>query len=138
MQSRHPFALSNVRFLTDRRKVFAHAAEEAGDERTWDLATHQYEMYAAIEAAVAKGVAFHPVTGLAERWQPLAEYPNVIVHPLLAFGRPVVGERKVPTKTIFLSWSAEDENEERVARWFNIKPSEVSEAVSFERTLAAA
>jgi uncharacterized protein (DUF433 family) len=138
MQNRHPFALSNVKFLTDRRRIFGRAAEEEGDARTWDLATNQYEMYEAIEQVLAKGVAFDPVTGLAQSWHPLPEYKNVLIHPRLAFGRPVVGENKVPTKAVFLSWKAGGGDKARVARWFHMKHSEVAEAVDFELTLTAA
>ena len=34
--SSHPFALSKAKYLTDRRKIFAQAAEENGDQTTWD------------------------------------------------------------------------------------------------------
>lgn len=48
----HPLACQNsAKYLTDRRKIFAQAAEAEGDKRTWDLATNQYEIWEAIEAS---------------------------------------------------------------------------------------
>ncbi len=55
----HPFALSNAEYVTDRKKIFELVAAEQG-ERVQELLTGQYEMYAAIETALAKGVAFDP------------------------------------------------------------------------------
>jgi hypothetical protein len=65
MNAKHPFALSKIKFLTDRRRVFGNAAKETGDSRTWELVTNQYEMYEAIEEVLAKGVAFDPLSCLA-------------------------------------------------------------------------
>jgi uncharacterized protein (DUF433 family) len=139
MSVRHPFALlPSIKFVTDRRKVFGHAAQETGDTKTWDLVTNQYEMYDAIEEVLAKGVDFDPVSGLAESFRPLPEYQSVIVHPRMAFGRPVVGDRHIPASALFRMWKAESGNKERVAKAFGIKPDDVREAVDFELTLAAA
>jgi uncharacterized protein (DUF433 family) len=138
MRNKHPFALSNVMFLTDRRKVFGHAAEDTGDKNTWDLVTRQYEMYDAIEDVLAKGVAFDPLSGLAESFPPLPEYPSVIVNPRFAYGKPVVGEKGVPTSALFRLWRAEGGNKARVARAYEIDERDVTDAVNFEITLAAA
>src|SRR5690606_35895246 len=80
MKAKHPLALANTRFLTDRKEVFLMSAEESGDAFTLNLVKNQFEMYVAIESVLAKGVAFNPVTGLAESWQPFdKECPNVVV-----------------------------------------------------------
>lgn len=137
--TKHPLARSNSdKYLTDRRRIFAQAAEHEGDERTWDLATNQYEMWAAIESIVAKNVVFDPKTAIARIWHPLGqEYPNVIVDPRFAFGQPVIGERPTPTSALFKQWKAEAGNVERVAKWFRVAPVDVHEAVEFELSLAA-
>jgi uncharacterized protein (DUF433 family) len=137
--SRHPFALSNLKFLTDRRQIFGQAAQEAGDAKTWNLVTNQYEMYEAIEHSVAKGVAFDPRSGLARNWHPSqSEYPDVVIDPRHAFGRPVVGAKHVPTGTILRMWRAESGNRDRVAKAFGALRSEIDQAIEFELTLAAA
>jgi uncharacterized protein (DUF433 family) len=137
--AKHPLAYANSdKYLTDRRKIFAQAAEEEGDKKTWDLATNQYEMWAAIEAVVAKNVAFDPVSELAKSWHPLgSEFPNVVIDPRFAFGQPVIGKGPTPTATLFRQWKAEGGNKARVARWFHVEPIEVGEAVDFELSLAA-
>lgn len=137
MNAKHPFALSNVRFLTDRKRVFLHSAEEEGDKKTLNLVTNQFEMYEAIEYVLAKGVSFNPKTGLAESWHPLPECPTVIVHPRMSFGRPVMQESGVPVAAIVRAWQAESGNRDRVAHWFGIDRSQVDDAIDFQVRLAA-
>lgn len=136
---KHPFAYPNsAKYLTDRRRIFAQAAEAEGDTRTWDLASNQYEMWTAIENIVAKYVAFDPVSEIAQSWRPLgSDFPNVVVDPRLAFGRPVIGRRPTPTGALFQQWKAEGGQVDRVASWFRVEPAEVTEAVDFELSLAA-
>ena len=134
----HPFALSKSKYLTDRRKIFGQVAKDAGDKVTWDMATNQLEMWEVIESIVAKGVEFDPASNLAERWTPLRnDCPNVIIDPRLAFGRPVIGAKGVPTAALFRQWRAEAGNAERVANWFKVSAGEVAQAVEFEMLIAA-
>jgi uncharacterized protein (DUF433 family) len=137
-KTEHPFALSKVRYLTDRRKVFGQAAQDTGDKVTWDLVTNQLEMWDAIENLISKGVEFDPSSDLAHRWTPLRnDCPNVIIDPRLAFGRPVIGKAGVPTVALFRQWRAEAGNADRVARSFRVSPAEVQQAVEFEMLIAA-
>lgn len=134
----HPFALSKTKFLTDRRRIFLQTAKEEAEEqkRTQDVLSGQYEMYEAIEELLAKGIAFHPVTELADEWQPLEnDCPNVIINPRYAFGQPVVRESKVPTAAIFRTFKAEG-NRDRVAKAYGVKRKSVDEAIDFELRLA--
>ena len=134
----HPFALSKAKYLTDRRKVFAQSAEAEGDETTWDLATNQYEMWEALEDAIARGVEFNPLTALAEKWHPLGgDFPHVVINPRFAFGHPVIGKRAVPTAALFAQYRAEGGNVMRVAKWFGVPRRDISEAVQFEIEMAA-
>ena len=133
----HPLALSNATYLTDRRKIFGQVAEEAGDKRTWDMATNQLEMWAAIETIIVKGVEFSPATELARLWRPRSDCPNVVVDPQVAFGRPAIGGYGVPTIALFRQWKAEDGDAELVADWFHVSPANVKEAVEFELLMAA-
>lgn len=129
----HPFALSQSKYLTDRRNVFAQSAKTEGDKHTWDLATNQYEMWLLLENSIARGVEFNPATDLAEYWHPRSgDFPNVIVNPRFAFGQPVVGDRAVPTATLLSLYKAESGNVRRVASWFKISKNDVLEAVEFE------
>jgi uncharacterized protein (DUF433 family) len=134
---KHPFALSNVKFMTDRKRVFSQVVEETGCKRTLDILGDQYEMYDVIETVLAKYVAFHSVTGLAEFFKPLgAECPNVVIDPRFAYGKPVISDRHIPTAALFRQLRAEKGDIKRVAQWYKVEPSEVEEAAEFETRLA--
>ena len=138
MKAKHPLALANTRFMTDRREVFLQSADQTGDQFTLNLVQNQFEIYVAIENILAKGVSFNAASGLAQSWQPFgAEFPNVIINPLLAFGKPVIGGKALPISTLFAAWKAEKGDGARVASRFGIDSSTVSEAVEFELRLAA-
>jgi hypothetical protein len=47
LNTKHPFAISNTRFVSDRKHIFAVVAKEEHDTTTLNMATSQYEMYAA-------------------------------------------------------------------------------------------
>ena len=135
--SQHPFALSNAKFLTDRKRIFEQTAEEEG-LRVRELLSGQYEMYEVIEKVLAKGIAFNPTTYLAEEWRPLQNFcPNVIMNPRYAYGHPVIGDNHVPTAAIYRQWRAERGDHARVVDWWGVGPSDVDEAVEFEIRMAA-
>lgn len=135
----HPFALSRDKYVTDRRNIFAKVAEEEGDNKTYDLATNQYQMWEAIEETIDKGVEFDPATHLAKSWHPMPDYPNVFINPKFGYGAPCITKLGIPTNTLFSQYRAEAARGgyERVADWFGIKAQEVKEAVQFEIALAA-
>jgi uncharacterized protein (DUF433 family) len=138
LQQDHPFATSNVKFMTDRKEVFLHTAKTTGDKFLLNLMTNQIEIYEAFEQLLAEGVTFDPQSGVANRWSPMpAECPNVIVDPRIAFGHPVVAPRYVPTSALFNLWKAENGNAKGVASWFHVEEAAVTEAVRFELRLAA-
>lgn len=135
---RHPFAIHNTRFISDRKTIFQRVAREAGDETTLNMANSQYEMYEAIEQSLAKDVVFDPTSGLARQFRPVPEFADVYVHPRFAFGHPVIGARGIPTAALVRMWKAEDGNSARVAKAFDTDIAQVEEAVAFERALALA
>lgn len=138
LNHKHPFALDNVKFLTNRKKVFVRVASEDGEPRTREVLGDQFEMYDVIEGMLAKGVQFDPRTSIATTLQPLSDScPNVIMHPRFAYGHPVVSDRHVPTAAIFRMFKAERGNERRVASAFGVDQEFVREAVRFEVELAA-
>ena len=137
LQQTHPFASSNLKFMTDRKEVFLHTAKEEKDRFLLNLMTNQIEMYEALEQVLARGVTFHPITGIASTWCPMPGSPNVIVNPLISYGQPVVAPRYVPTKAIFSLWKAENGNYRDVADWFEISREKAVEAIEFELSHAA-
>lgn len=128
----HPFATGNVKFQTDRKQVFLETAQQTGDRRLLNLMTKQVEMYEVIESIFSRDLEFS-VDGLARCWRPDPSLaPNVIVAPVYGFGRPVISDRRLPTRTLFESWVANDRRAAAVAEWFDIDAAEVDEAVRFE------
>ena len=137
LNHKHPFALSDAKFLTDRKKVFVHVAENEGHHETREVLGDQYEMYDLIEAILARGVKFDPRTEIAQCLRPMAEtYPHVLMHPAYAYGHPVISAQHIPTSALFRTFKAEGGRYERVAKAFGIKAVEVEEAVKFEAELA--
>lgn len=129
----HPFATSSVKFQSDRRRIFLETARETGDRELLDLMSKQNVMYGIIEQSFASDLSFD-ASGLARLWQPALDIaPNVIVSPAFAFGRPVISERRVPTRIIFESWRAHDENVDEVVDWLQLDADSVEEAIRFEQ-----
>jgi len=137
LSTRHPFALSNTRFLTERKRIFRQTLDEEGHGLVSDLMSGQFEMYEIIEEALSRGVAFDPNTGLASEWTPNPHYPDVIVNPRFAYGQPVVGAKRIPTSALWKQLRAEGGDIARVARWFGVASSDVTHAAEFEASLGA-
>ena len=132
----HPFALSDVKFRTDRKKIFLELIEKEKDPQLEDMLTGQLSFYEIIENFLAKGVVFDPTSGLAKKWQPAPDgNPNVIVDPRIAHGQPSVEPVKIPTKALFANCRAEGFSFAATADWFEIKEDYVREAVDFELRL---
>jgi len=128
----HPFATSGVKFQTDRKQVFLETAKATGDKQLLNLMTKQIAIYEVIESSFARDLEFD-VDGLARQWTPApALAPNVLVSPQYAFGRPVIAERRVPTRALFECWKANGNDTAAVADWFEIDDGAVNEAIRFE------
>jgi uncharacterized protein (DUF433 family) len=128
----HPFASSSAKFQSDRKRIFLDTAKEVGDRQLLNLMTNQVEMYEMIEATFDRDLEFD-VDGYARLWKPVPSLaPNVLVSPIFAFGRPVISNRRLPTRTIYESWLANDRVVTVVGDWFRIADAEVVEAIRFE------
>lgn len=138
LKHQHPFALSDVKFVTDRKRIFHLTAEETNDAKLRDIVTGQYAMYDVIERFLAKGIEFHPGSGLAESWRPDPEtFPDVILDPRRAHGLPVLGKHGIPTSALFGLWRAEEQDYQAVSDWYEIPSTDVEQAIEFELDLAA-
>ncbi|MBD9507938.1 DUF433 domain-containing protein [Ensifer sp. ENS07] len=134
----HPFALSNIKFVTDRKRIFHLTAEETKDTKLRDIVTGQYAMYDVIEQFLAKGIEFHPASNLPESWRPDPEtFPDVILDPHRAHGLPILAQHGVPTSALFGLWRAEEQDYDAVADWYEIPREAVEQAVEYELDLAA-
>jgi uncharacterized protein (DUF433 family) len=138
LKRQHPFAISNIKFMTDRKRIFMQSAEETGDRKLLDLTCGQYAMYDVIERNLAKGIEFDPSTGLAERWHPQpTEFPHVVLNPRISFGQPCIEQFRMPTATLFQAWKTEENDYDAVSDWYEVGRPFVEEAVKFEMALTA-
>lgn len=138
LRHQHPFALSNIKFVTDRKRIFHLTAEETKDTKLRDIVTGQYAMYDVIEQFLAKGIEFHPASNLPESWRPDPEtFPDVILDPHRAHGLPILNKYGVPTSALFGLWRAEEQDYDAVADWYEIPREAVEQAVEYELDLAA-
>lgn len=132
----HPLALASQKYVTDRKRIFARSAEETGDQKAWDIASGQHEMWITIEQTIENGVEFDPQSDLAKIWYPRpGDFPDVQINPRIAFGRPIVKGTSVPTHVLYRQWQA-DGHKKRVAEWFNVSEKAVETAVGYELSAA--
>jgi uncharacterized protein (DUF433 family) len=132
----HPFATKTV-FQTDGRKIFAETAQATGDKRLYDLRAKNWAMLTVIEQSLHREVGYNPA-GDAAQWLPRPELPSIVIHPMVAFGQPVLKEEQIPTRAIYEAFQAEGDDADSVAKWFQINPQRVRDAVEFELNLAMA
>lgn len=128
----HPFA--ERRFRTDGKRVMQEEAVADGERRLMDIMTDEFVFPSVIEPSLFDTVVY--VDDIAARLKPFAEFPNVIIDPRLALGRPVVEPGYVPTETLAAAFLAEGDVD-AVADWYGTDRESVTQAVAFEQRLAA-
>ncbi|MCZ7862861.1 hypothetical protein O9X98_15915 [Agrobacterium salinitolerans] len=128
----HPFA-TETRFRTDGRRIMLQIADDE-EKRLLDIMTDEWAFPSVLEPSLFDSVVY--VDDLAVRLKPFPEFPNVIIDPQYALGRPVIDEGFVPTRTLAAAYLAEGDLD-AVADWFDTSPVLVSQAVGFEQRIAA-
>lgn len=132
----HPFATGTV-FKTDGKKIVAEIARRNGLMLVYDLRSKNYEMPTVVMKSLREDVVFDP-QGDAIEWKPRPKIaPNVIVHPRIEFGHPVLKRSNIPTDTVAKAVEVE-RSAQFVADIFEIPLRHVREAVKFEENLAKA
>lgn len=127
----HPFA-ADVIFRTDTQRILIETAEKTGDRKLYDLRGRNWGLYHILVDGLKEDLVFGP-SGMASAWYPRRDLaPNIIVHPKIAFGQPVLAESGVPSEAIYEAWIAEGEDVDGVARWFEIPEKQVVEAINFQ------
>lgn len=131
LQHPHPFATDMI-FRTDGQRIFIETAEKTGDKKLYDLRGKNWGIYSILMEGLKKDLIFGP-SGMATGWYPRKSIaPNVVVHPKVAFGQPALEESGVPSQAIYDAYTADGEDVEGVARWFDIPKRQVVEAVNFQ------
>jgi len=128
----HPFATQR-RFRTDGKRVLMEEAADDGERRLLDIMTDEFGFPEVIEPSLFDTVVY--VDDLAARMK-FDGFPNIIVDPRLAFGRPVVEVGHVPTETLAAAFLAEGDVN-AVADWYKTDAASVTQALAFEQRLAA-
>lgn len=136
MERPHPFATNRV-FRTDGKKIISEIARRNEVLQLYDLKSKNFEIGGIMYHTLKEDVIYDP-QGDAQAWFPRRELaPNVVVHPRLAFGRPVLKNNGIPTEAIADAVKAEG-SVDTVAILFDISKRRVQEAVTFETHLRKA
>lgn len=128
----HPFCTNQ--FKLAGHDIILEIPQGNAEPILWDIARDQRE-FGRITRPFLKGLEFLE-GGLPGRWWPRGQRHLVALDPKRSFGRPIIFREGVPTETLARSVRANGSIRE-VARWFEISPASVREAVEFERSLAA-
>ena len=129
------YPLSNRKFLTDGKRIFLQAVEEAtGHEKMIDVLGRQFVFGHVIRESLFAGIDY--VGQNASRWYP-EKNRAVVLDPEVQFGTPTLAGAGIPTDAIHDAWRAEGKDRAAVARAYGITPAMVSAAVGFEQRLAA-
>ncbi len=128
----HPFCTK--KFATDGREIFVQLHEETGERSLVEIVNSQ-QVFAEIIQSFLKELEFSKENVL-ERWWPCGKERRIAVDPKRNFGQPTIFEDGVPTDVLARSVKANGSTDE-VARWYEISPEAVQEAVEFEQQLAA-
>lgn len=132
----HPFA-TNIVFKTDGQKIVAEIFNRNGKIDLFDLQSRNFEMGVIVYKSLKQDVVYDP-KGDAQAWYPRKKVaPNIIIHPSISFGRPVVKGRGVPTDTLANAVKVEG-SIELAAEIFEIPERYIREAVCFENSLRRA
>lgn len=131
LRTKHPFATG--RFVTDGRKILLDLSRETRDRALEDILRDQLEFKKIVEPYLRD---LEVKRDAVVRWWPLPRSRRVVIDPGRSFGQPIVAERGVPTRILSRAVRAEG-SVEKVARWFEVKPAAVRDAVRYEKRLAA-
>ncbi|MBM4017206.1 MAG: DUF433 domain-containing protein [Planctomycetes bacterium] len=129
----HPFCLK--RFATDGRTIFSFIEDEVGDRSLLDLVRSQLAFHEVLQPFLIQ-LDYGKIGHSIDRWWPLGKNKPVFLDPRIAFGRPVVLDKSMPTEALYRAVLA-NQSEREVARWFEVSVSAVRAAVFFEEGLAA-
>lgn len=126
----HPLCTDN--FFTDGQTIFMQVGEEADEYELLDLVKNQYAFQKLLKPYM-KDLQYQDSDVI--RWWPMGKRRTVVIDPTRNFGGPIVDDRGVPTNII--AKSASREGISSTMRWYRLSRHEVTDAVNFEKSLAA-
>jgi uncharacterized protein (DUF433 family) len=86
---------------------------------------------------LAYQIEFDDATKFARRWFPPEGDHLVVLDPLIAYGKPSIWKKGIPTENIFSLFVAEGEKVDPVCDWMGLESNEVLAAAKFETRLIA-
>lgn len=125
----YPF--TSTSFRTDGRRIFMELLDESGDATLVDVVKRQDVMRKVIAPSLRDGVELS-IDDRAERWFPMRGSRTVVLDPKRSFGQPILSESGVPTIAVSEAMQAENGDERRVARLYDLPLSAVRKALQFE------
>ena len=128
-KTKYPFATSNI--LTDGEKVLfeGEIKEIIKADKSLQICINQ------VIEPFCKRIEFDK-NSLANRFFPMGKDHDVVIDPKRKFGQPVVGDTNILTETIF-SLSKAGESVDIIANLYDLKISQVQDAISFHTRSAA-
>jgi uncharacterized protein (DUF433 family) len=125
----HPFALQ--RFRSDSRSVFVELGQGIGDNSLLQLGANQFVFDALIEQSLFDVLDFRE-DGVPWRLWPRGRDAQVVVDPARSFGQPILDAQGMPVRMIAAAYAANDNQIDRVARWFDLPINAVEAALRYE------
>lgn len=127
LKKENPFA---TKFTSDGKYIFAD-----NNHVLLDLHTEQLEMRDICAPTLLKGIDFEKE--IPVRWRPYEEeLPDVVLDPEYRYGKPLIKEYNITTKSLYDAYIAEKNNVKIVSEWYNVPTELVMQAVSFEQRLS--
>jgi uncharacterized protein (DUF433 family) len=131
LNTTHPFCSNRI--ATDGKNILLRQAKEDSDEALINLVTNQREFRRIVQDFL-KELEF---SGSDIIWYPLGKQRQIVVDPKRNFGQPTVARSGVPSQVLARSVRA-NASSDLVAKWFEVQPEEIRDAVEFEESLARA
>ena len=116
-------------------------AKHKDHEQPVELGTNQFAMQDVLEPslewrefeAIMKGRLKFSNKSKVAAWRPDPEFPEILVHPAVGFGKPHLHGRMIKSETLFDMYK--DENDlDRLACEFDLEKDQVSDAIRFEQS----
>jgi uncharacterized protein (DUF433 family) len=125
------------RFRSDSRTILAEFGKETGDRYVLDIASNQFVFDALIEQSLFDVLDFRD-DGTPWRLWLGDRASKVVVDPNRAFGRPIVDPCGMPVSTLVAAYAANDNNINKVAKWFDVPADAVEAALRWDASIRAA
>lgn len=130
---RQPIRSFRTGSATDGKNILLKQAREDGDEALIDLVTNQREFGRLVQDFL-KELEF---SGSDIIWWPLGRQRQIVVDPKRNFGQPTAARSGVPSQILARSVKA-NASRDLVAKWYEVQPEEIRDAIEFEESLANA